>query len=78
MLRILIAAILLTAPLIAARANGAPSALEPLEMSQTGAAKAQECRKAATASNGEGEAGRVVKADTASVVTTGMTTQRGT
>ena len=50
MLRTLIAATLLAAPLIAADANGAPGEPGPLEVSQTGAAKAQECRTAATAS----------------------------
>ena len=74
MLRILFAAILLTAPLIAARDNGAYSALEPLEMGQTGATKAQKCRKAATTTSdaaGGPKAGRsVVKGGTASVVTT--------
>ena len=50
MLRILIAAILLAALLIAADANGAPGEPGPLEVSQAGAAKAQECRTVATAS----------------------------
>ena len=50
MLRTLIAAILLAALLIAAHANGAPGEPGPLEVSQAGTAKAQECRTVATAS----------------------------